>query len=157
MKKTNAIRILDRMNITYTPIEYTYNTENLSVIKIAEDNDLEVAQVFKTLVVRGDKTGVLVCVIPGDKELSLKAIAKLSGNKKTALIGVKELQPLTGYIRGGCSPLGMKKAFPVFIDESAKEYEIIYVNAGMRGLLVGVDSEDLGKACNAAWGKICGE
>lgn len=143
MKKTNAIRLLDRNKITYELVEYTYDTEDLSVPKIAEENNLQVEQVYKTLVAKGDKTGLMVAVVRGDLSLNFKALAKVSGNKKIALIPVKDIQELTGYIRGGCSPLGMKKDYSVYIDEHAKESNLIYVNAGARGLLMGLAPEDL--------------
>lgn len=143
MKKTNAIRLLDRDKVTYQLVEYIYDSEDLSVPKIAEQNALAVEQVYKTLVAKGDKTGVVVAVVRGDLALNLKALAKASGNKKMALVAVKELQGLTGYIRGGCSPIGMKKDFPVFIDETALEQDLIYVNAGTRGVLMGLTPKDL--------------
>ncbi len=152
MKKTNALRILDRNKISYTIVEYTYDPENLNVGKIAEENNLELVAVFKTLVLKGDKTGIFVCVVPGDQELNLKAAAKQSGNKKCALLPIKDLEKTTGYIRGGCSPVGMKKAFPVFIDDKAMELETVYVNAGTRGILFGVKPDDLQSVSN---GTIC--
>ena len=135
MKKTNALRILDQHKATYRLVEYCYDENKLSVQEIAKQNDLQIERVFKTLVIKGDKTGVLVALIPGHKQLHFKSIAKISGNKKTTTVAVKDLEALTGYIRGGCSPIGMKKKFPVFIDQSALDQEIIYVNAGKRGLL----------------------
>lgn len=143
MKKTNALRLLDRKKIQYETLEYEYNEENLSVKKIAGDNFLKAENVFKTLVAKGDKNGVIVAVINGNQTLNLKLIAKVSGNKKIALIPVKDLLNLTGYIRGGCSPIGMKKPYPVFLDESANNFETIFVNAGMRGILVNLKPEDL--------------
>lgn len=154
MKKTNALRILDRNKITYETIEYTYNSERLAVDKIARDNDLALPLVYKTLVAKGDKTGIIVAVIPGQKELNFKALAKASGNKKITLVQVKELLELTGYIRGGCSPIGMKKAYPVFIDQDAAQEEIIYVNAGQRGLLFGAKPEDIRKVSRAIFAEI---
>lgn len=148
MKKTNALRLLDQKKISYETLEYEYNEENLSVKKIAGDNFLKTENVFKTLVAKGDKNGVLVAVINGNQTLNLKSVAKVSGNKKIALIPVKELLKLTGYIRGGCSPIGMKKLFPVYLDESATNFETIYVNAGMRGILVKLEAEDLLKITN---------
>jgi len=153
MKKTNALRLLDQKKISYETLEYEYNEENLSVKKIAGDNFLKAENVFKTLVAKGDKNGVLVAVINGNQTLNLKSIAKASGNKKIALIPVKDLLKLTGYIRGGCSPIGMKKAFPVYIDNTANDFEMIYVNAGVRGILVKLNPDDLLKITN---GKISG-
>ncbi len=148
MKKTNALRLLDQKKIPYETLVYEYNEENLSIKKIAGDNYLEVNNVFKTLVTKGDKTGINVAVISGTRTLNLKAFAKVSNNKKVAMIPVKELLQTTGYIRGGCSPIGMKKSFPVFLDVEAEEYEEIYVNAGQRGLLVKLKIEDLLIATN---------
>jgi len=153
-KKTNAIRLLEKHHKTYQIIEYQYDPENLDVAKIAADNQLELAAIYKTLVLKGDKTGVWVAVIPGDKTLSLKALAQASGNKKMAMVPVKDIQGLTGYIRGGCSPLGMKKAYPVIIDNLAKVQELIFVNAGQRGILVGVNPDDLQEVSQAIWGDI---
>jgi len=154
MKKTNALRLLDQKKIPYETLEYEYNEENLSVKKIAGDNYLEVDNVFKTLVAKGDKTGIIVAVISGSETLNLKALAKFSKNKKIALIPVKELLGITGYIRGGCSPIGMKKNFPIFIDAKAKDFEEIYVNAGMRGILVKLKIKDLLKVTNGTIFKI---
>ena len=124
-------------------MEYEYNEENLSVKKMAGDNFFIADNVFKTLVARGDKNGVLIAVINGNQTLNLKSLAKVSGNKKIALIQVKELLNLTGYIRGGCSPIGMKKNYPVFIDQSTLEFNNIYINAGIRGILVKLNPSDL--------------
>lgn len=148
MKKTNALRLLDQKKIPYETLVYEYNEENLSIKKIAGDNYLEVHNVFKTLVTKGDKTGINVAVVSGTRTLNLKAFAKVSNNKKVTMIPVKELLQTTGYIRGGCSPIGMKKSFPVFLDAEAEEYEEIYVNAGQRGLLVKLKIEDLLIATN---------
>ena len=148
MKKTNAVRLLDQKKVKYEMLEYQYDAENLSVDKIAHANDLETAQVFKTLVAKGDKTGVIVAVVGGDKTLNFKSLAKASDNKKITLVPVKELLELTGYIRGGCSPIGMKKNFPIFIDKSATEFESLYLNAGIRGLFIKIRLEDLVKVTN---------
>ena len=153
-KKTNAIRLLEKHQKTYQIIEYKYDPENLDVAKIATDNQLELAAIYKTLVLKGDKTGIWVAVVPGDKTLSLKAMAQASGNKKVAMVPVKDIQGLTGYIRGGCSPLGMKKTYPVIIDTLAKTQELIFVNAGQRGILVGVNPDDLQEVSQAIWGEI---
>ena len=154
MKKTNALRLLDQKKISYEILEYEYNEENLSVKKIAGDNYLKTENVFKTLVAKGDKTGVIVAVINGTQTLHLKSLAKISQNKKIALVAVKDLLQLTGYIRGGCSPIGMKKTFPVFIDNSAKDFETIYVNAGVRGILVKLTPDDLAKITNGVFSEI---
>lgn len=148
MKKTNALRLLDQKKVKYEMLEYKYDAENLSVDKIAEANGLETPQVFKTLVAKGDKLGVVVAVIGGDKTLNFKLLAKASGNKKITLIPVKELLGLTGYIRGGCSPIGMKKNFPIFIDDSANDFDALYLNAGVRGLFIKIKLEDLMNVTN---------
>ena len=154
MKKTNAIRILDRLKVNYTLVEYNYNTEDLSVIRIAEENNLPLPQIYKTLVAKGDKVGVVVAVVPGDCALNFKALAKNSGNKKITLVPVKDIPGLTGYIRGGCSPLGMKKDYPVLLDESARQHDLIYVNAGKKGLLIGLNPDDLLDAAQGTYAPI---
>ena len=155
MKKTNAIRILDKKKIKYKIVQYTYDPNNLDVKLIATDNNLPVEIVYKTLVLNGDKNGTFVTLVPGDQELNLKAAAKVSGNKKVKLLPVKEIEGKTGYIRGGCSPLGMKKAFPTFADLAMQDLELCYVNAGVRGILVGVTPSDLEKAVRIVYGNIC--
>ncbi len=149
MKKTNAARILERLEITYELTPYHYEADDLSVPQIAETNGLAVEQIFKTLVAKGDKTGVLVAVVRGDHDLEFKSLARASGNKKITLVPVKELPALTGYIRGGCCPLGMKKAYPVYIDEAAREQDVVYVNAGQRGLFLKLHPKDLVRAASA--------
>lgn len=143
MKKTNAVRLLDREGVAYELIEYTYDEADLSVPQIAAGNNLPVEAVYKTLVLKGDRSGPIVAVIPGDRSLDMKALAKASDNKKVAMVPVKDIPGLTGYIRGGCSPLGMKKDFPVFLDASALELPQILVNAGQRGLLIKLQPEVL--------------
>jgi len=151
MKKTNALRQLAKHKIPFDIINYQYDPENLSVEKIANENGLILQQIYKTLVVKGDKTGIVVALIAGHQSLSLKKLAKYSSNKKMALTAVKDLQALTGYIRGGCSPIGMKKQYPIYIDEMAKTQEKIYVNAGTRGILFGCSPEALKELCKATW------
>ncbi len=153
-KKTNALRLLDAQNVQYEMVEYHYDTDDLSVEHIAEDNGLHLERIFKTLVAKGDKNGVAVAVVPGHKNLDFKALAKASGNKKMTLAPVKDIQGLTGYIRGGCSPIGMKKDYPVYLDTSALAYDVIYVNAGQRGLLVGLSPEALRRATDAVAAEI---
>ncbi len=143
MIKTNAMRILDSQGIHYDMAEYDYNEKDLSGIHAAHAIGFNPGQVFKTLVTRGDKTGVLVFCIPVDQELDLKKAAILSGNKKLEMIHVKELLDLTGYVRGGCSPIGMKKKFTTFIDETAILYDKIAVSAGMRGQQLILSPEEL--------------
>ena len=134
MIKTNAARLLDAAGIPYELIPYDFTEEDLSAQHVAAELGENIAQVFKTLVLRGDRTGFFVCVIPGDFEVDLKVAARISGNKSCEMLHVKELLPTTGYIRGGCSPIGMKKAFPTYIHESALLYDYIYISAGQRGL-----------------------
>ena len=141
MNKTNAMRRLDAAKIPYTVKEYVVDENDLSGIHIAEQIGLPFAQVFKTLVAKGDKTGIVVFCIPVDKEIDLKRAAVVTGNKKIEMLPVKDLLATTGYIRGGCSPIGMKKKFPTYIDERAREFDEITVSAGIRGaqLLLRVD------------------
>lgn len=148
MKKTNAVRILDRAKIQYELIQYEYDPNHLSAKKVAKDNQIDTQQIFKTIVAKGDKTGAIVAVISGDDSIYLKALAKISGNKKIALFPVKDLLNLTGYIRGGCSPIGIKKPFPVFIEALASTLPKILVNAGQRGLLMKISPTDLVKITN---------
>ena len=136
VNKTNVARLLDKAKISYQLVPYEVDENDLSAIHVAEQLGENVEQVFKTLILHGDKSGYFVCVIPGADEVDLKKAAKVSGNKKCEMIPVKELLPLTGYIRGGCSPIGMKKRFPTFIDEAALKYETIAVSAGQRGFQV---------------------
>ena len=149
INKTNAARLLDKMGLKYELIPYAVDENNLAADHVAAEMGENIEQVFKTLVLRGDKTGIFVCVIPGDKEVNLKAAAKISGNKSAAMLHVKELLPTTGYIRGGCSPIGMKKHFPTFIHDSCTSYEYIYVSAGVRGLQIKIAPQDLVKAADA--------
>ncbi|MCH5228426.1 MAG: Cys-tRNA(Pro) deacylase [Muribaculaceae bacterium] len=148
-EKTNASRILDRLKIPYTLVEYNVDPEHLEAQHVAQELGEDIRTVFKTLVLHGDKTGHFVCVIQGDCEVDLKKAAKISGNKKVAMIPLKELQPLTGYIRGGCTALGMKKNFPVFLDRNALNHEFIYISAGKRGLQIKLSPNDYVKATSA--------
>ena len=143
IEKTNAARLLDRAKIAYELIPYTVDEENLAATHVAEELGEDIATVFKTLILRGDRTGHFVCVIPGDKEVDLKAAARVSGNKKCDLIPMKELLPTTGYIRGGCSPIGMKKPFPTFIHSTSLDHEYIYISAGVRGLQIKISPTSL--------------
>ena len=133
-QKTNAARLLDAAGVTYELVPYEVDESNLAADHVAEQLGEDIEQVFKTLVLRGDKNGFFVCVMPGNFEVDLKVAARISGNKNCEMLHVKELLPTTGYIRGGCSPIGMKKPFPTFIHESALLYDYIYVSAGIRGL-----------------------
>ena len=145
MNKTNAARILDSAGINYSLTEYKVDESDLSATHVAEQMGQDIGQVFKTLVLRGDKTGLFVCVIPGADEVDLKKAAKASGNKSAEMIHVKELQPLTGYIRGGCSPIGMKKHYPTYLDEQCILYDEIYISAGIRGMQIKLAPDDLVK------------
>jgi len=149
MKKTNAARILDRLKISYDLVEYEVDESDLNAVHVAATAGIPISQVFKTLVLEGDKTGHFVCIIPGGDEIDLKKAAMASSNKKVALIHMKDLEPLTGYIRGGCSPLGMKKTFPVYIDKSAFDQPFIYISAGVRGIQIKLAPADLVTACKA--------
>ena len=141
--KTNAARLLDRAKIAYELIPYTVDESNLAATHVAEQLGEDIACVFKTLILHGERSGYFVCVVPGDKEVDLKAAAKASGNKKVDLIPMKDLLGVTGYIRGGCSPIGMKKAFPTFFHSTATQHEYIYISAGVRGLQIKIDPQQL--------------
>ncbi len=147
--KTNAMRILDSLNIAYTPYEYEVDENDLSGVHIAHQIGLPEDQVFKTLVAKGDKTGPVVFVIPCAMELDLKKCAVVSANKRVELIAVRELLGLTGYIRGGCSPIGMKKKFPTYFDETAQLFDEITVSAGVRGCQLLVRSAEIIRATEA--------
>ena len=151
MQKTNAARLLDKQKIHYELIPYEVDENDLGAAHIAEQLGQPIEQIFKTLVLRGDKSGYFVCVIPGAEEVDLKKAAKATGNKKCDLIHLKELLPLTGYIRGGCSPIGMKKPFPTFFHESIVNYDTVYCSAGQRGLQFRIAPTDL---VNAAHGTL---
>jgi len=147
--KTIAARMLDQMKIAYELREYEWNEDELDAVTVARKVGLPPEQVFKTLVTQGDKTGVLVACIPGDAELDLKALATVSGNKKVDMVPVKEIQGLTGYIRGGVSPLGMKKQYPFYLDETAEIIDVISISAGQRGLQMLLSGPDLIRATGA--------
>ncbi|MBP5336713.1 MAG: Cys-tRNA(Pro) deacylase [Bacteroidales bacterium] len=143
MIKTNAARLLDAAGISYELIPYEWTEEDLSAQHVAAELGEDIDRVFKTLVLRGDRTGCFVCVIPGDFEVDLKVAARISGNKNCEMLHLKELLPTTGYIRGGCSPIGMKKPLPTYIHESALLYDFIYISAGQRGLQLKIAPQDL--------------
>lgn len=143
MSKTNAIRILESKKIPFTTLNYTVDDSDLSGETVANKIGAEPEKVFKTLVCIGDKTGIVVFCIPVIMELDLKKSAKASANKSIEMIKLKDLFPLTGYVRGGCSPIGMKKHFPTFIDETAQLYDKIYVSAGVRGTQIKLNPDDL--------------
>ena len=143
IEKTNAARLLDRAKIRYELIAYEVDETDLSAVHVAEQLNEPVEAVFKTLVLKGDKTGFFVCIIPGAEELDLKKAAKISGNKSCEMIPMKDLLSITGYIRGACSPLGMKKRLPTFIHDSYRDFENIYVSAGKRGLQLHMAPQEL--------------
>ena len=152
MTKTNAMRMLDKAKIPYEALEYTVDDSDLSGVTIANSVGLSCDMVFKTLVAKGDKTGPIVMCIPADREIDLKKAASLSGNKKIEMIHVKDLLGLTGYIRGGCSPVGMKKKFPTFFNDSCLMHEKITISAGIKGCQLLVDTKMLTDYVSA---KIC--
>ncbi len=142
-EKTNAARLLDKAGIKYDLIPYEVDENDLAAQHVADSLGQDISRVFKTLVLHGDKTGYIVCVIPGNGEVDLKALAKVSGNKKVDMIAMKDLLAVTGYIRGGCSPVGMKKRFPTYFHSSANDFDTIYVSAGVRGLQLAISPGDL--------------
>lgn len=147
--KTNAARLLDQAKITYSLIPYDVDESDLSAIHVAEQLEEPIEQVFKTLVLQGDKSGYFVCVIPGAEELDLKIAAKASGNKNCHMILMKDLLNITGYIRGACSPIGMKKKFPTYIHDTCNNFEFLYISAGQRGLQIRIAPADLIKIAEA--------
>lgn len=157
INKTNAARLLDKAGISYELIPCEVDESDLSAVHVAVGLGENINQVFKTLVLRGDRTGHFVCIIPGDKEVDLKLAAKVSGNKSCDMIPMKELLPTTGYIRGACSPLGMKKHFPTYIHHTCRDFLSIYVSAGQRGLQIKVAPEELIKEVRAQVCVLFGE
>lgn len=142
-EKTNAARLLDKAGIAYKLIPYEFDENDLAARHVADSLGQDIARIFKTLVLHGDRTGHLVCVVPGDMEVDLKALAKASGNKKVEMIAMKDLPAVTGYIRGGCSPIGMKKRFPTYFHSTAVDFETIYVSAGVRGMQIEISPDVL--------------
>ncbi|HEY9715178.1 MAG TPA: Cys-tRNA(Pro) deacylase [Chroococcales cyanobacterium] len=155
--KTNAVRILDNLNIDYELREYEVDPDDLSAETVAAKIGYPAEQVFKTLVVRGDKTGVSLAVVPGNTQLDLKALAKLSGDRKTDVVSLKDVQPLTGYIRGGVTALACKKDYPVYVDENIYLYDSVSVSAGVRGTQILLKPDDYIKATRATVGLISKE
>lgn len=143
INKTNTARLCDKEKIAYKLIPYEVDENDLSAVHVAQQLGEDVKQVFKTLVLKGDKSGYFVCIIPGAEELNLKIAAKISGNKSCDMIPMKDLLSITGYIRGACSPIGMKKVFPTYLDSSCLDFDQIYVSAGQRGLQLQIDPKDL--------------
>ncbi len=154
IEKTNAARLLDRAKIPYELIPYEVDERDLAAAHVARQLGEPIERVFKTLVLRGDRSGHFVCVVPGDREVDLKRAARASGNKSAELIPVKELLPTTGYIRGGCSPIGMKRRFPTFVDASCEAFERIYISAGVRGLQLRIAPADLLRYAEAATAEL---
>jgi Cys-tRNA(Pro)/Cys-tRNA(Cys) deacylase len=154
IEKTNAARILDKEKVRYELIPYEVNEDDLSAVHVDGQLNEPIEKVFKTLVLKGDKTGYFVCIIPGAEEVDLKKAAAVSGNKNCEMIPMKELLPITGYVRGACSPVGMKKHFPTYIHDTCLNFEQIYVSAGKRGLQLLVDPQDLIVVVQAAVGYL---
>ena len=154
MTKTNAMRLLEKAGIPFTTAEYEVDENDLSGTHAAEVLGQDPDTMFKTLVLKGDKSGYFVCCIPVNKELDLKKAAKASGNKKCEMLHVKDLLGVTGYIRGGCSPVGMKKKFPTFMDKSAENCEKISVSAGMRGIQIITEPKKLCEYIGAEFSDI---
>ena len=157
IQKTNAARLLDSKKIAYELIPYEVDENDLSAVHVAAQLGEPIDRVFKTLVLHGDRSGYFVCVVPGENEVDLKSAAKATGNKSCNLIPMKELLPLTGYIRGGCSPIGMKKPFPTYIHSTCMDFDYIYVSAGVRGLQLRISPNDLCKAVGAKVGDLIAE
>lgn len=157
IEKTNAARLLDRAKIKYELIPYQVDENDLAAGHVAEQLGEDIETVFKTLVLVGDKSGYVVCVVPGNHEVDLKLAAKASGNKWVEMIPMKELLGVTGYIRGGCSPIGMKKRFPTYIHLSCMEHDAIYISAGVRGLQIRIAPQDLIPFVGAEVGEISRE
>lgn len=145
-KKTNAARILDSLKIKYELHTYEVDPDNLAADHVASLLGQEIERVYKTIVLRGNKTGPIVCVVAGNKEVDLKKAAKVSGNKSVEPLPLKELLPVTGYIRGGCTALGMKKKYPVYVSEEMSNHDSIYVSAGVRGMQIELTPSDYLKA-----------
>ena len=154
IQKTNAARLLDKMKIEYELVPYAFDPDDPAAEHVAEELDEPIEQVFKTLVLRGDKTGLFVCVVAGNREVDLKLAAKASGNKKAEMLPLKELLPNTGYIRGGCTSIGMKKHYPTYFSEEMADFDTVYVSAGQRGLQLKLSPLDLAKAAQATFAKI---
>ncbi|MDP2302843.1 MAG: Cys-tRNA(Pro) deacylase [Ignavibacteria bacterium] len=154
MSKTNAIRMLESAKINFTLSHYEVDENDLSALTVAEKIGVEIESVFKTLVGRGDKSGIVVFCITGNSELNLKKGATASGNKSIEMIKMKELLPISGYIRGGCSPIGMKKLFTTYIDETAKLFDQIFISAGVRGTQIRICPNELADLINAEFADL---
>lgn len=154
VQKTNAARLLDKLGIQYELVPYNFDPDDLAAEHVAEELGEPIEQVYKTLVLRGDKTGLFVCVIAGNREVDLKLAAKASGNKKAEMLPLKELLPNTGYIRGGCTSIGMKKHYPTYFSAEMADFDTVYVSAGQRGLQLKLSPLDLAKAADATFATI---
>ncbi len=152
--KTNAVRLLDELKVAYELREYEVNPDDLTAESVAQKVGLPAEQVFKTLVVRGDRHGLCLAVVPGDSELDLKALAKLSGDRKMELVPLKEVQPLTGYVRGGVTAMAGKKDYPVYVDETAILFDLISISAGVRGTQILLKPDDYLQVVKATTGEI---
>jgi Cys-tRNA(Pro)/Cys-tRNA(Cys) deacylase len=152
--KTNAARVLDKLGIPYEVREYPVDPDNLAAENVAEKIGMPLGKVFKTLVVRGDRRGVLLAVISGDLELDMKALARLSGDKKVEMVALKDVQPLTGYLRGGVTALACKKNYPVFADGRIQSHAAVAVSAGVRGAQLILAPQDYLRATQAIVGPI---
>ena len=141
--KTNAVRLLEKAGVTFETKEYPVDEEHLDARHVADGVGEDISLVFKTLVLKGERTGLFVCVIPGAEEVDLKKAARAAGDKKAEMLPMKELLPATGYIRGGCSPVGMKKHFPTYIHQTMTQFDRIYVSAGVRGVQIEIAPDDL--------------
>src|SRR5690625_2669285 len=157
IQKTNAIRLLEKEKINYNVYEYAWNEDHSDAKTAATSIDMPIDRVYKTLVTVGDKKGTIVACIPAEKELDLKALAKISGNKKVDMLPMKDLEKTTGYIRGGCSPIGMKKKFPTYIDSYAEGLEYLVISAGKRGSQVELSPADLKEMTKAAYADLRAE
>ena len=153
-EKTNAARLLDKAGIEYNLIPYDFDENDLAAQHVAESLGQPIERVFKTLVLHGDRSGYIVCVIPGNGEVDLKALAKISGNKRVEMIPMKDLLGVTGYIRGGCSPIGMKKKFPTYFHSTASSFSTIYISAGVRGLQIEINPQELMDFVGASAGDV---
>jgi Cys-tRNA(Pro)/Cys-tRNA(Cys) deacylase len=153
-KKTNAARLLDSLGVQYELREYEVDPDDLAAETVAVKLGMPPEQVFKTLLARGDRNGPCFAVIPGNYELDYKALASLSGDRKAELVSLKEVQPLTGYIRGGVTVLGAKKLYPVFVDETMELWDVISISAGMRGMQILISPADYLRVAEAVVGEI---
>jgi Cys-tRNA(Pro)/Cys-tRNA(Cys) deacylase len=157
ISKTNAVRALDRLGIVYELREYDFDPDDLAAETVAAKVGLPAEQVFKTLVARGDRSGVCLAVVPGNAQLDLKALARATGDRKIDTVPLKEVQPLTGYIRGGVTALACTKDYPVYVDETVQLFEVISISAGVRGLQVLLRSDDYLRAVGGTLARIARE